>query len=217
MLYKYSMQQYIQPPLLIKYFILGILVCLGLYKTAETDWAGLFMVIQAFVWSLVPTFLKKFYGIRTPHLLQAGVAIFMFATIFLGESGGFYERFWWWDLIWHTLAGIAFGLVGYMILILTYRKQNVVLAPLFTSIFAVSFSLCISTLWELLEFSIDFFLHTTMQPSGQDTMTDLFVALIGASISAFNGYRYLQFSERLGMGGVIDEAITKNAHTTLQL
>lgn len=211
------MKKHLRPPLLIKYFILGTLLCLALFKISQADWAGLFIVAQAFGFSLIPTFLKSFYDIRTPHFLQAGVAIFMFATIFLGESGGFYDRFWWWDLIWHTLAGVAFGLIGYMILILTYRKQNVVLAPLFTSIFAVSFSLCASVIWELLEFGIDMAFKTNMQPSLTDTMTDLFVALIGALLSAQSGYRYLQFSERIGMSELIDEAVKKNGTTSLRL
>lgn len=210
-----DMAVHINASLLIKYFILGVLIVLGLYLIADQNYHGFLMVIQAFLFTLVPTILKKMYGIRTPHILQAGIAVFMFGTIFLGETGGFYERFWWWDIIWHTLAGVVFGLIGYAVLILTYRKQEVHLAPIFTSIFAISFSLCLSTLWEIIEFVVDVALHTNMQPSPHDTMTDLVVALFGAFISAYSGYRYIQYRERKGLNTIIDEAVKKNSTATV--
>lgn len=205
------MKKYLVPSLLIKYTVLGVLVLVCLFQLVEQNWAGAFMAFQAFLFSLVPTFLKKFYGIRTPHILQAGVVLFMFATIFLGEVAQFYEKYPWWDLIFHTLSGVGFGLVGYMMLILTYRKQNVRLAPLFTSVFAISFSLAISAVWEILEFIIDTLLNTNMQPSAEDTMWDLVVGLIGALVSALSGYRYLQYNETHGMNTIIDEGVRKNA------
>jgi hypothetical protein len=206
------MLQKLSAGLLIRYFILGVLIILGLIMIAEANYRGLFMVTQAFFFSLVPTFLRKFYGIRTPHILQAGVAIFMFATIFLGETAGFYDRFHWWDLIWHTLSGIAFGLIGYAILILTYQKRNVKLVPLFTSLFAMSFSIATSTLWEIIEFLVDIIFKANMQPSGEDTMTDLVVGTLGALIAAYSGYRYVLYRERRGMMNVIiDEAVKKNS------
>lgn len=205
------MQKYLKPTLLIKYFVQAILLILGLLEVAASDWSGAFMAFQAFLFSLIPTLLKKFYNIRTPHILHAGVVIFMFATIFLGEVENFYERFWWWDLIFHTLAGIIFGLIGYIMLILTYRTQNVRLAPLFTSLFAISFSLGVSVIWEILEFVIDSILNTNMQPSASDTMWDLIVGLVGALISTLGGYRYLEYNERLGMSDIIDEGVRKNA------
>jgi len=204
------MTKQLNASLLIKYFVLGVLLCIGLFKVYESSWATVFIVFQAFLFSLVPTLIRKLYGIRTPHLLQAGVAIFMFATIFLGESAGFYERFWWWDLLWHTLAGFGFGLIAYMVLIIVYRRQNVALAPLFTSLFAVTFSLGMSALWEILEFLIDLTLGTTMQPSGHDTMTDLIVGLFGALASVIAGYRYLYSQEAAGICEIIHEGVEKN-------
>jgi hypothetical protein len=208
---KEDISYYLKPALLLKYIALTIIVLICLWEALEMDWRGLLMAMQVLVFSLVPTLLKKYYGIRTPHALQAGGAIFLFATIFLGEEANFYERFWWWDLLFHTLAGLAFGLIGYMILVLTYRKQAVRLAPLFTAIFAVSFSLTISVLWEILEFAVDQLLNTNMQPSATDTMLDLIVGLIGALVSALSGYRYVQYNDKNGMNGIIEEGVRKNA------
>jgi hypothetical protein len=199
-------------PLLIKYLILGVLFVLGLAMTYLHRWEGVFMVVQAIIFTLVPTFLQKWYGVKTPPLLQAGIAVFVFSTVFLGETGHFYEKFWWWDALWHGLSGIVFGLLGYAILILTYRRKNVRLAPLFTSVFAVSFSLAISALWEILEFLVDTITKTTnMQPSGHDTMTDLIIGFAGALISAYSGYRYVRYRERNPLNTIIDDAVKENA------
>ena len=202
--------------LLIKYFILGVLLILGLILVYQAQWKSLFMVVQAFIFTLIPTFLKKWYGVRTPSLLQGGIAVFMFATIFLGETAKFYDNFWWWDTLWHGLSGMVFGLLGYAILILTYRRQNAQHAPIFTSVFAVSFSVAISAIWEMLEFLIDITLKTTnMQPSAEDTMTDLIVGGIGALISVYSGYRYLRYRERKGLNTIIDEAVEKNSTASI--
>jgi hypothetical protein len=201
----------LQPFLILRYIILTILLLICFWEALQMDWRGLLMALQAFVFSLIPTFLKKYYGVRTPHILQAGGAVFLFATIFLGEVASFYERFWWWDLLFHTLAGLAFGLIGYMVLVLTYRKQTVHLAPLFTSIFAISFSMTVSVLWEILEFAVDQLLHTNMQPSASDTMWDLIVGFAGAFISALSGYNYVRSNDKSGMNGIIEEGIKKNS------
>lgn len=207
---KKQISYYLEPMLLLKYTVLTLLVLICLWEVMQMDWRGLLMASQAFIFSLIPTFLKKYYGIRTPHILQAGGALFLFATLFLGEEANFYDRFWWWDLIFHTFAGLAFGLVGYMILVLTYRKHAVRLAPLFTSIFAISFAVTLSALWEILEFIIDQLLGTNMQPSASDTMWDLVAGLIGALVSALSGYSYVTHNDKNGMSGIIEEGIKKN-------
>lgn len=199
-------------PLMVRYLILGILLVLGAVMAYEARWESVFMVVQAFIFTLIPTFLKKWYGVGTPPLLQAGIAVFMFSTIVLGETGHFYEKFWWWDALWHGVSGIVFGLLGYAILILTYRRKNVRLAPLFTSVFAVSFSLAISALWEIIEFLVDVTTKTTnMQPSGHDTMTDLIIGFVGALVSAYSGYRYVRYRERNPLNTIIDEAVKENS------
>jgi hypothetical protein len=66
-------------------------------------------------------------------------------------------------------------------------------------------------LWEILEFAVDQLLNTNMQPSATDTMLDLIVGLIGALVSALSGYRYVQYNDKNGMNGIIEEGVRKNA------
>jgi hypothetical protein len=196
--------------LFIRLVLILLLCAICLYNLFTLDWENLFISGQALLFSFIPTFLKLMFGIRTPRILQMGIVAFMFSTLLLGEVADFYEKFWWWDLILHTLAGIAFGLIGYIILILTYRSQNVTLAPVFTSVFAISFSLAASTVWEIAEFGADSFLGTNMQPSAGDTMLDLTVGLVGAIISAVGSFHYIHRKKKVGLGQIIHEGVIKN-------
>lgn len=197
--------------LIIKYVVFLVLLIVCVHEGVTQDWRGLFMAGQAFVFSLIPTILKRLYGIRTPHILQAGVVIFMFATLFLGEEANFYERFWWWDLLFHMLAGFAFGLIAYIVLILTYQKYHAHSTPaLFTSIFAVAFSLAISSVWEIIEYVTDMAFSTNMQPSAEDTMEDLIIGLLGALLSALYGFRYREHKKNNGINGIIDDGVVNN-------
>lgn len=197
-------------PLTIKYVMLALLFALGAYLIVAQAWHALFMLCQALCFSLVPTFLRRMYNVRTPHTIQAGIVLFMFSTLFLGEVAHFYEIYWWWDAAFHGLSGLAMGLIAYISLILAYRKHNVRLAPIFTSVFAICVSLALSAVWEILEFAIDSLAGTNMQPSAADTMWDLIAGFIGALLSGWSGYRYILHNVRYGLNSVIHDGVIKN-------
>ncbi len=202
--------------LTIKYFMLGLLCITGIYLIYTQNWHGLFMLSQALGFSLIPTFLRRMYNVHTPHTIQAGIVIFMFSTIFLGEVARFYETYWWWDTLFHALSGLAMGLLAYISLILIYRKHNVRMAPIFTSVFAICVSLALSAVWEILEFTIDSFLDTNMQPSADDTMWDLIAGLAGALLSGWSGYRYILHNVRYGLNSVIHDGVIKNKELSVE-
>jgi hypothetical protein len=196
--------------LTIKYVMLTLLFALGAYLIIAQNWHALFMLSQALGFSLVPTFLRRMYNVHTPHTIQAGIVLFMFSTLFLGEVAHFYETYWWWDSVFHGLSGLAMGLIAYISLILAYRKHNVRLAPIFTSVFAICVSVALSAVWEIIEFSIDSFFGTNMQPSAADTMWDLIAGLVGALLSGWSGYRYILHNVRYGLNSVIHDGVIKN-------
>ena len=67
------------------------------------------------------------------------------------------------------------------------------------------------TLWELFEFSLDWFFQFTMQKSGLiDTMTDLMVDVIGAFIAAILGYLYVRNGDSLIVDRLIHYFVAKN-------
>ncbi len=47
-----------------------------------------------------------------PSSFLAGIALFVLASLYLGELHSFYERFWWWDLALHFCSAVGVGLLG---------------------------------------------------------------------------------------------------------
>ncbi len=67
------------------------------------------------------------------------------------------------------------------------------------------------TLWELLEFTLDWSFNFTMQKSGLiDTMTDLMVDVMGAFIAAVLGYLYVKNGDSLIVDRLINYFVAKN-------
>jgi hypothetical protein len=90
------------------------------------------------------------------------------------------------------------------------------MAPIFTSVFAICVSLALSAVWEILEFTIDSFLDTNMQPSADDTMWDLIAGLAGALLSGWSGYRYILHNVRYGLNSVIHDGVIKNKELSVE-
>ncbi len=186
---------------------LAILVVLQLVMAAELvfliidqQWLHVFLVVGVMATVLAPTLLKCRLLVQIPSEIQILAILFVFATIFLGEVRDYYERFWWWDLLLHATAGLLLGLLGFMIVYILNedRQVDLHLRPSFLALFALSFSQGIGALWEIFEFTMDQLFGLTMQkpmlgdPSGlTDTMWDLIVNALGATIVSFAGWRYL--------------------------
>lgn len=137
--------------------------------------------------------------------------IFIYATLFLGEVGGFYHRFWWWDLVLHAGSAIGFGILGVTLLILMFRQKKVTASPFLVSVFAFCFAVAIGALWEIFEFFMDQTFGLNMQKSGlRDTMWDLIVDSAGAFIASTFGYLYLKKSARSGLASLIHDFVEKN-------
>ncbi len=98
---------------------------------------------------------------------------------------GYYESYWWLDIPMHFLGGIAIAASAYFLLqhfqeLNQYSNSSKILQFLIiVSIVALS-----AVAWEVMEFSLDFYYLTEMQPTVQDTMKDLSIGLIGGSLTA---------------------------------
>ena len=188
------------------------LFAIAIHQAWREDWTGLFVVLQAILISFIPNLLWRFYNIYTPFSLRVGVVFFMCATLVLGEMADFYNRFWWWDAVLHTAAGIGITLIGFISLLVFFRQTDLRASPLFTTTLAVSFSLSAAVVWEIYEFVIDFYFSTNslMQPSNEDTMTDLLVATAGSLIVGVFGYRYLRWHKVDPVTKVIHDGARRN-------
>jgi len=159
----------------------------------ELNWSIAFITAATILLSFFPYFFERRYNIVLPVEFVLAMVIFVYAALFLGEVHGFYERFWWWDLILHAGSAIGFGLIGFIVLYILFRAHKLDAKPGLIALFSFAFALSIGALWEISEFSADTVLNTAMQKNGlHDTMWDLIVDGAGAFLASLGGYVYLR-------------------------
>ncbi len=139
------------------------------------------------------------------------VTIFIYASLFLGEVHKYYTKFWWWDLILHSTAGITFGFLGFFIMYILHREKKIATSPILIALFSFSFAVAIGSIWEIFEFSMDNVFALNMQKSGlRDTMWDMMVNSGGALITAVLGYFYVKGGDALLFNRVMARLIKRN-------
>ena len=166
----------------------------------QKDWPSAISTILILLLVLSPSLLKKKFNLFLPFELDLLIGIFIFITLFLGSLQNYYERFPLLDGIIHFKSGLLLGILSFIIIytINISRRKIIILSPLFISIFAVSFSMSISVIWEIYEYFVDMYLGFNMQESGlQDTMGDLIVNTLGAIIVSIFGYIWMKKKHKI--------------------
>lgn len=173
------------------------LLLVGVAAIFTGRWSVVFAAAGALTLSYLPQFLASQIKVKLPLQFQFIITLFLYASIFLGEVGDYYERFWWWDVVLHAGSAFAFGFVGFLTLFLLYSRHKLAASPFLVSIFAFSFGVAIGTMWEVFEFAMDQIFGLNMQKSGlRDTMWDLIIDGIGAGTASVIGYIYLKYKIR---------------------
>jgi hypothetical protein len=164
------------------------------------EWLEAFLVTCIMAVTLAPALFRRAMPVDVPSEIQIVAVLFVFATLFLGEVRGYYERFWWWDAALHTTSGLLLGMVGFMFVYVLNENDKVDLhmRPSFVALFAFFFAVGIGGIWEIFEFGMDEFFGTNMQPATAgdpsgltDTIHDLIVDTVGAAVVSLFGWRYL--------------------------
>ncbi|NNE56583.1 MAG: hypothetical protein HKN36_00600 [Hellea sp.] len=194
---------------LVTYLCWALLVGSAIFSALTQNWSTVFLSAVVFILTLVPFVFQSLSQITLPRGFVGAIVFFMVATIFLGEAGNFYERFWWWDAALHTFSAIGFSIMGMLIVLFLVKDDRIrSTPPSMLVLMAFSFAVSIGAVWEVFEFGMDQLVGTNMQKSGLiDTMFDLIVDVGGAAIGASAGYVYLK-SRRKGKG-VLSQTIEK--------
>ncbi len=141
----------------------------------------------------MPAVIERTFRITLPVEVDLVLTAFIFLHFVLGEVRNYYVRFIWFDLMLHISSGIIIGLVGFIIIYFFLYTNRITANPVMVAVFSVSFSLAAGALWEIFEFFMDMAFDFNMQKTGiNDTMTDLIVDFLGASIVGVMGYRYVK-------------------------
>jgi hypothetical protein len=145
--------------------------------------------------TFAPLLTASYFRLKIPLEFDTLAIIFIYMALFLGEVGGFYGRFWWWDLVLHAGSGFLLGTVGFFLVYLLNQdhRVNVHLTPGFIALFAFMFSQGLGSIWEIFEFAMDQLFGLNMQKSGLvDTMWDLIINASAAATISLLGYGYLK-------------------------
>ncbi len=196
----------------IVYLIWVFLAGEGLYSLWQRQWSEAFVALFTLSLTFLPFVFKDRLGVRLPMTFGALIVVFLFATLFLGEVGDFYERYWWWDVVLHSGSAIGLGLIGYVLVFMLFEGDRFAAPPLALAFLAFSIAVSIGAIWEIFEFSMDSMFGMNMQKSGLvDTMWDLIVNTIGASIGALAGYLYQKGKHFIGLSRMIEQFVRANA------
>jgi len=173
---------------------LQLILAIGLVSSiVATNWINVLFIIFIIILSAFPTVFAKHYKIILPTEFELAAILFIFGSLFLGSSVGFYNRFWWWDILLHGISAVLLGIVGLLLVWILNHNEKIEMSlnPLFICFFSFSFAVAIGALWEIYEFTIDSFFGANMQKSGLvDTMWDLIIDVTGAFIVSTSAYLY---------------------------
>lgn len=192
---------------MISYGLKIILIASVVYGFSLRDYFIMFSAVVAVIGSLVPLILARQWRIILPLELELAFTAFIAAHYILGELGGFYEKYWWFDLLLHDFTGFVVGMVGFVWAYMLFCTNRIKAQPWFIFVFTVSLAMAVAGVWEIFEFSMDQLFGFNMQKSGlPDTMGDLIASLIGSILVGLPGYFYLKKSQG---GGFIRHYVQK--------
>ncbi len=135
-----------------------------------------------------PDIIEYYYKVTLPMEYSFLIVGFMFSSIFLGELGDYYEKFWWWDDVLHLSSGVMIGFAGFLLLYTMVVSGRLKASPSLVSVLSLGIASLFGVVWEIVEFSFDQIIGSNMQNGSlSDTMLDLIIDIIGASISVVAG------------------------------
>ncbi|MFK8068571.1 MAG: hypothetical protein AB8D52_10010 [Gammaproteobacteria bacterium] len=175
--------------------VMKIILAVGaVLEAIQGNWLICIFTIGIIFVAFLPVMLGYQFHVRIPPEFELLTVAFVCASLFLGEVHGFYEKYWWWDILLHASSGLILGIFGFLLVYVINEHDDLKMRmkPSFIGLFAFMFSLGMGTIWELVEFFVDQSFGMNMQRNSLvDTMSDLIVDAIGALIISILGYIYL--------------------------
>lgn len=152
-----------------------------------------------FLLMFVPSIVKEHYRLHLPFAIHVWIIVFIYLTLFLGEVARLYESIPLWDKFLHFQSGFLLGASGFILLYMLneHEKIKLGLSPGFVAVFAITFSIAIGVVWEILEFIGDWIFGSAWQANNTDTMWDLIADGGGALIISIIGYFWMYRHKKL--------------------
>lgn len=173
-------------------------------EKSKSDYALVFtQCVLGMVVFFLPSLLEHRLKLVVPNNMYVMFVVFLYCAIYLGEVHSFYYVVPNWDTILHGFSGLMLGALGFSVASLLNDSDlsGIRLRPSFVALFALMFALSLGVVWEIYEYAMDGLLGLNMQKFAMadgtplagrlalaDTMEDLIVDFMGASISSLLGY-----------------------------
>lgn len=155
------------------YIALRILVVIVLIAEAfNHNYNNVFLCIMTLILFMIPHFVNKRLNIVLPGTLEVIVLLFIFGAGILGEINEYYLLFDQWDELLHTINGFLCAAIGFSMIDILNRNENVTfsLSPIFVALVAFCFSMTVGVMWEFFEFGMDVIFKTDMQKDSIQTV-----------------------------------------------
>lgn len=181
------------------FFIPFLFFLTGIISLINFAWFDLFFCFFGLLLSAIPFHIQKKTNLNFSLWLKVFILVFIWASFTLGEMAGFYARFFWWDMLFHTCAGVVFGLLAFNLFYILNKinTSSFMVSNSFLILFSICFAISMGVFWEIGEFILDFFFKMNIRSDfiGEsldvDTMFDLIFTFIGAIIANIFVYIYL--------------------------
>lgn len=150
-------------------------VLVMLAQIFNRNFENVFLCVLTLILFMLPSTLERKLDLDLPNTLEIIILLFIYAAEILGEIGAYYVTFPYWDTVLHTLNGFLCAAIGFSLLDILNRHNDVRfhLSPLYLAIMSFCFSMTVGVIWEFFECTMDqlFFL---------DIQKDTVVSAIGS-------------------------------------
>ena len=195
----------------ISYTIKLMLLIAVIHSAINQAWLTLVLSIVTLFLTVLPAIIKRNYKVSLPIEFELVFVIFLYISILLGLAYNYYTRYWWWDIIVHSMSGIILAFIGFIILYTLYSENMIKASPHIIALFSFCFALALGAVWEIIEFTLDQSLGLNMQRGSLlDTMGDFIVDSASALLVSTLGYFYIKNKKAYIIDGLIKKFVQKN-------
>ena len=140
-------------------------VLVMLAQIFNRNFENVFLCVLTLILFMLPSTLERKLDLDLPNTLEIIILLFIYAAEILGEIGAYYVTFPYWDTVLHTLDGFLCAAIGFSLLDILNRHNDVRfhLSPLYLAIMSFCFSMTVGVIWEFFECTMDQLFFLDMQ------------------------------------------------------
>lgn len=136
---------------------------------------------------------EKYKVIQLPFILYYAIAVHLMLAVDFGTVLGFYDKYYFWDLLAHGYFGFLFS---FLVLMLLFNFKKEAFSKIFGLVLIFFVVLGAAAIWEIFEFVMDGILHGDAQRVQEsialgktpvyDTMMDIIITAVGVGMFYFS-------------------------------